>query len=97
MAKETFKQARERIFKGLAEAEWEVTTFSVRTMKALKVPYATRSDGGNVDKLWFQPQALYYSCAPRGYSSTVNDSRSIESDIRGLSIERIEELVRHFR
>jgi hypothetical protein len=88
MPRETFKQARERLLAALAQSGWKVSTFSFRTMKPLKVPYAEKDR----EKLWFQPQALYYSST----GMTVNDARSISSDIRGLNVAEVERLVRYY-
>lgn len=80
--RETFKQARERLFAELTALGWQVTTFSHRTMKPLKVPYATKNDA----KLWFMPQAVYLS---NGKLATLNDAHSLESDMRGVSAEKL--------
>jgi hypothetical protein len=89
MKPETFASARERLMTELTAAGWKVTTFSFRTMKPLKVPYAERGR----DKLWFKPQALYWSSGP---GIAVNDARSIQDDIRGINAAEVERLVRHF-
>jgi hypothetical protein len=89
MASETFAKARHRLFEELTAAGWKVTTFSFRTMKPLKVPYAEKGR----DKLWFKPQALYYSSGP---GLAVNDARSIQDDIRGINAAEVERLVRYY-
>lgn len=70
----TYKQAREKIFDYLRSAGWKVTTFSTRTMRPLKTPYATSPDGSI--KLWFHPQSVYVGETPGGTHSLHVDMKT---------------------
>ncbi len=53
MARPTFAAARKVLLEGLAALGWSISSPS------LKVPHAT-SPGGTL-RLWFKPQAVYYT------------------------------------
>lgn len=80
----TFAAAKAALLDHLERAGWKVS-------RGLKVPHAThpafRGTSGAV-RIWFKPQALYYSC---GEGTTLNMARSLWVDVRDVSPEVIEQ------
>ena len=87
MATETFKVARERLFKEFAAHDWDVITLT-SMLVPLKTPYvcAPRGEGFGPIRIWFKAQALYVSYG-RPYKLT--NARSLFSDYRGLTFGEI--------
>jgi len=86
MAKpETYKQAAARLLAGLKARGWRVETFSTRTMKPLKTPYAETPDGRM--RLWFRAQSVHFTV---GNSHDANSAHSLFADTKGISAEELE-------
>ena len=86
----TFAKARANLQAALRAAGWALSPSLNPQGRPYKVPYAD-SPSGRV-RVWFKPQALYYS---RG--TTLAEARSFSSDIRELDparfVERFERIV----
>jgi hypothetical protein len=81
MPKETYLQARERLFRELPAKGYRIVTYNMARM--LKTPYAIDPDGQRFD---FHPQAVYDHDA----------SLSLWMDIRGMSADAFHDnIVRH--
>jgi len=86
----TYSQARKQLFAQLESDGWEVSTFSYRTMKPLKVPYATSP---NTDcKLWFKTQATYMS----DNGNILGNAGSLHIDIRDIKPHALDKMGRYF-
>ena len=80
MAKPTYRQAQDVLLDHLEREGWRVS-------RHLKVPHATsRGRGHRAVRIWFKPQALWYSCGPDsvGVHSLAN-ARSLWVDVREAS------------
>lgn len=81
----TFKKAREEILAHLGQFGWDVKSFNMQTMKAMKVPHATSPDKSI--RLWFHQQAVWVG-------DSAASSRSLHMDIRLHSPEELVEMAR---
>jgi len=79
----TYSQARKQLFAQLESDGWEVSVFSHRTIKPLKVPYATSPNSDC--KLWFKPEATYMS----DNGNTLSNARSLHMDIREIPQDQL--------
>lgn len=77
----TFAAAKAALLDHLERAGWTVS-------RHLKVPHATHGWGRSSVRIWFKPQALYYSC---GEGTTLNMARSLWVDVRDETPEAIEQ------
>ena len=81
MSRPTFAAARAALLDHLEREGWRVA-------RGLKVPHATsRGWGRDVVRIWFKPQAVYWSC---GEGGSVGQARSLWIDIRDASPEAVE-------
>jgi len=76
--RETFKQARRRLWDGILASGWPCQWSSA----LLKHPWIEGADGSRV---WFKAQAIYFT-DPGG---RFGDARSLYSDMRGITVDRV--------
>lgn len=84
---ETFDVARTRLLKELAEKGWVVQAGN--PVQPLKFPHATKGDM----RLYFKAQSIYFTFGP---PFNMNDGHSLESDYRGMTIEKLLRAAEYF-
>ena len=82
--KETYQQAKVRLLRELASQGWG-------TSPHLKIPHATSPN--QEIRVWFKPQALYFTLIQGEKRHHFGDARSIHVDFRGMTMEQLTETI----